>query len=884
MKISELRKLYVDYFVERGHKLVDSSPLLPHNDPTLLFTTAGMVQFKDLWAGLVKPLPYKKAVSIQKCLRAGGKGSDLENVGKTLRHHTFFEMLGNFSFGDYFKLEAIQYGWDFSTNVLKLPKEKIYASVYKDDEEAYNIWKDVIGLDPKRIVRLGDKDNFWGPAGDMGACGPCSELHIDMGAERSCGKPDCGVGCSCERYLEFWNMVFPQFNQQKDGSRLPLENRGIDTGMGLERLGTIIQGVGSPYETNEIAVIVEAVCQALKVKYKDSRVTTMSVNVIADHMRTLTFTLTEGIIPSNEGRGYVLRKILRRALRHSKKLGMDKPFMNELVDVVVQVMGDTYPEIKENSKQVAKIIRYEEERFLSTLNQGLEILESVIADLKGKNGNIISGEDAFKLYDTYGFPVDLTLEVAEEHGLEVNKIGFEQKLKEQKELAKKSWKGAGLDAVDSILIDILEEHGSTDFVGYETDTSQTEVIGILDKENKRIDKAATGQDITVILKQTPFYAESGGQVGDIGYIKTDSGKIIITDTQKTKSDIFLHKGKIIDGNISVGELAEAKIDTENRLATMRNHSATHLLQAALKQVVGKHITQSGSFVSPQILRFDFTHMEAITDKQLTEIELLINGYIMKNSAVCKEVMSKEEAKKTGAIAPFGEKYGEKVRVITMGDVSSEFCGGTHLDYTGQVGSFIILSEASIASGIRRIEALTGLNAVKHIQAQMNIISNLSKTLSISPREISGRIEAFQNEIKQVHQELDKLRQKESSSKINEILESPKKIGDINLITHKFEGIGMKELRAAADIIKDKAQNTVAVIGSVIDDKVALIAVSTKEIQGKIPAGDLVKEVAKIVDGSGGGRADMAQAGGKIPEKLDEALNNVEMIILNMLKK
>jgi alanyl-tRNA synthetase len=873
---NELRKLFTDFFAARDHRRVASSPLIPPDDPTLLFTTAGMVQFKPLWSGNV-PLPYRRATTVQKCFRAGGKGSDLENVGRTLRHLTFFEMLGNFSFGDYFKKEAIAWAWEFVTDVLRMPEENLYVSIFREDDEAFDIWHNLVGLSAERIVRLGEKDNFWGPAGETGACGPCTEIYIDLGKELSCGKPDCFVGCDCERYLEFWNLVFPQYDQQKDGTRLPLKNRGIDTGLGLERLACIVQKKKSLYETDLLYPIVEAACSVVGARYGDSPELSMSINVIVDHIRALTFVLSEGIVPSNEGRGYVLRRILRRAARHGKKIGTDQPFLYHLVDAVIDTMGTAYPEIKEHPQEVKKIIRVEEERFLRTLTQGIEILDAILEDLRAKNQSLIGGEDAFRLYDTYGFPLDLTYEIADEKGLHVDEEGFERCLKEQKSLARAARSAERLTAEEELLDDVLEQYGQTTFLGYETLSASSTIVAII-KKDARTQSISSGDEALVVLEETPFYAEAGGQLGDAGIIEKDGATFMVSDTQKTGTGLCLHKGQMTAGKLSVGDTVEARVDQEKRLATMRHHTATHLLQGALKRIVGKHITQSGSSVSPEHLRFDFTHIEPLSEEQLSRIEEMVNEQILLDRTVTHHVLPLEEARRMGAIAPFGEKYGATVRVIQIEDFSLEFCGGTHLDRTGKIGSFVIVSESSIASGIRRIEAVAGMVAFRRLAEQRRTLAALTKMLSASQDDIVRRIESLADETKSLRRTVQELRQAASAFELESLLRNHQKVKGVPLIVHKFQELEIADLRNLVDIVRAKMQQFIAVFGSVKESKVSLICAVSRDLEKKVPANRIVKEVAELVGGGGGGRADMAQAGGKDPEKLDEALARVSGIV------
>jgi len=875
LKSDELRKMFIDFFIERKHKHVPSSSLIPYDDPTLLFTTAGMVQFKPYWSGTV-PLPYRRATTCQKCLRVSGKGSDLENVGKTLRHHTFFEMLGNFSFGDYFKKEAIEWAWEFTTKIVKVPVDKLYVSIYEQDDEAFDIWHNLVGLSEDRIVRLGAKDNFWGPAGESGACGPCTELHIDLGKERSCGKPDCYVGCSCERYLEFWNLVFPQYDQQPDGSKPPLTNRGIDTGVSIERLSMIVQGANSLYENDIMLPIVNRVCELIGIDYyKDSQYQ-MSVNVIADHIRALTFTINEGVIPSNEGRGYVMRRILRRAVRHCKKIGLMDPFIYKVVDTVVERMGEAYPELKENPKRISEIIKLEEERFHKTIDKGLKILDGHIKSLKEEGENLIDGKFVFELYDTYGFPMDLTYEIAEENKLAVDEEGFQKNLDAQRTLARKSWKGAELVEDEKLFDNVLGKYGQTDFFGYETLFTKSEIVCLV--KNKVIVNAVNeGDEIEVVVKETPFYAEAGGQVADIGYIETDEGKIEIGDVQKTATEIYRHFGKVVKGHIKVHTVGKCVVDENNRLAIARNHSATHLLQSALRKVLGTHIKQSGSYVSPKNFRFDFTHNKAVSKEDLGKIEKIVSDLIISNLIVEKLVLPIEEAKKMGAIAPFGEKYGEVVRVIKMGDKSLEFCGGTHLENTSQIGQFIILSEYSVAAGIRRIEGITGDEAFKYNLAVRHIVDNLSKTLSVGKEEIADKVNKLVDESKELKKEVNKIRQKDNQTRVlKEIPHKKEKIGEAEFFYTEVPEMKVNELRNLSDVIMGHLS------GVCIISSPNMVIVNTGTFADKINSVELVGLMGEELGSGGGGKPNLAQVGVKYREKLPKAIDKAKEFIKKKL--
>jgi len=880
----EIREAYIQYFAEHDHRHVPSWPLVPPTDPTMLFTSAGMVQFKPYYSGTV-PLPYRRAVSCQKCLRAGGKGSDLENVGRTIRHLTLFEMLGNFSFGDYFKQEAIRWGWEFSTRILGLDADRIYVTIFRDDEEANEIWRKEIGLSADRIFRMGEKDNFWGPAGTTGACGPCTEFFYDLGPEQGPETPREGIAeGESERYLEYWNLVFPQFDQQPDGSRPPLKNRGIDTGLGLERTAAILQGVASPYETDIFRPIVDHACTLTGVRYKESREVQLSINVIADHIRALTFALSEGVLPSNQDRGYVLRRILRRALRHGRKVGCDRPFLFEIVDTVADVMGTIYPELKENPEQVKKVIRLEEERFSETLDQGMEILEGILGEMKADGRTAISGGDAFRLYDTYGFPVDLTLEIAHEKGLSVDGERFEALLAEQKRRSREAGREGESEERWRVLDDVVEAHGATRFVGYEKFECETTVLALLDEEGRRVEAAEPGWKGDVILAETPFYAEAGGQIGDQGRIAWDGGEAAVADTQKTSSELFVHRAELKSGQLRVGSVVAATVESDLRLATMRNHTATHLLQGALKRIVGSHITQSGSFVSPAGLRFDFTHLEALKPEQIEQVERMVNEQIVRDTPVKVEALPLEQARKQGAIAPFGEKYGETVRVVRIGDFSLEFCGGTHLDQTGKIGALLIKSESSIASGVRRIEALTGLGVLEDVQQQRAVLRQMGQQLSASIGDLPARIETLQRELRDSRKALEKARTGESSAAIERAIADAPEVAGTRVVVARLDGLDANALRRAADLVRAKCKDCVAVLASVAGERALLLCAVTKQRAKQLSAGELVSEIGAIAGLRGGGRPELAQAGGAASPALDDALSKAVDIVREKLGK
>jgi alanyl-tRNA synthetase len=875
MHSTEIRQKFLEFFKSKEHTIKSSSPLLPpSDDPSILFTTAGMVQFKPLWAGA--PLDFKRASTLQKCLRAGGKGSDLENVGKTLRHHTFFEMLGNFSFGDYFKKEAIVWAWEFVQDVVKLPKENIWVSVYKNDDEAYDIWNKIVGISADRIVRLGDKDNFWGPAGITGACGPCSEIYFDLGAERGCGSPDCKPGCDCERYLEFWNLVFPQFYQMEDGTRKTLERRGIDTGMGLERLSFLLQkDAKNNYETDLFKPIVEKIKEFTNVKYEGAN--KQSFHVIADHVRALTFALGENIMPSNEGRGYVLRRLLRRAVRHARKLDITEPFLYKLVDNVVNIMKVTYPELIESSNHTKRIILGEEERFRHTIDYGLYMLEDIIKKLKDKNQDTLSGDEVFRLYDTYGFPVDLMQEVVSEKGLEIDFAGFEKLMNEQKDRARLSWTGVEKAEVNPLHKEILKKYGEEKFLGYEKLKINTNIISLI-VNGKSVENMKAGETGEVFLKETPFYAESGGQVGDTGSLISNKGEAEVVDTKKVMQGVILHKVNVSAGGFAVGDNVEAIVDNERRLAISRHHTATHILQHALRQILGDHVKQSGSLVAPHKLRFDFTHFAPLEEVELVKIEEFVNEKIMEDAdAACYELPLKEALEK-GILAFFGEKYGDRVRVLDIGGYSRELCGGTHLNRAGKIGPFRIISESSVAAGIRRIEAVCGWESLKLINDDRNRLNQIGKLFKIDPENIVSEIKKLTDEHKKLSKDKEKRDLEGLKSKADKVLS--KFVNDIEVRTVNIGDAKIEHLRELSDkTVDDIKRNTISVLGSFFEGKVNLIVVVTDDLIKKgYNAGKIVKEIAAIVGGTGGGKPNKAQGGGNKPELLDKALSEVDEII------
>jgi alanyl-tRNA synthetase len=872
MKSTEIRKAFVDFFEKKGHTFVKSDNLVPQKDPSLLFTTAGMVQFKPLWIGA--PLSYSKAVSVQKCLRAGGKGSDLENVGRTLRHHTFFEMLGNFSFGDYFKKEAIEFAWEFLTDVLKMDTDNLWISVYKDDDEAFDIWNKVIGFPKERIVRLGDKDNFWGPAGPTGACGPSSEIHIDLGEEKGCGEPGCGVGCDCERYLEFWNIVFPQYDQQEDGTRIDLNRRGIDTGMGLERLCYILQGVNSNYETDLFKPIIEALSKITNTDYNENNC--HCFHVVADHIRALTFTFSENILPSNEGRGYVLRRILRRAYRFGKKLGINEPFLYKLVPVVVDVMREAYPELLESREHVTNVVKIEEENFEKTLNACEIMLEEIIQ--ASKKDKIIKGADIFKLYDTYGLHLEMIEDIADEQGISLETEVFNGLMAEQKERARGSWQG-GKDAMNfEIFNKILSEYGKTEFTGYEKIKDTAKVIVII-KDDKITDKADEGEEVYIVCNKTPFYAESGGQVGDVGNINNDSCNVEVTDTIKVIPEIIAHKVKVNKGFIKTGDIVELTVDKDIRKDIARNHTATHILHNVLREVLGDSVKQAGSYVANDRARFDFTYASAISKQVLDKIESLVNEKILENSEISTEDKSMKEAVDSGAMALFGEKYDDRVRVVCLGEYSKELCGGIHSNRTGDIGIFKIIAQSSVAAGIRRIEAVTGKYAYKYFKAKEEIINELTETLKSSEDRLLDKISGIILELKEKETYINKIKKQDSLGQIDSIINKAVEKNGIRIIAEKTEIDDVSIIKTIVDKIRNDNDDIIIVLASEISGKAVFVAgVSKVLIEKGYKAGDIVAKVSKIAGGGGGGRPDFAQAGGKDISKIEEALEAVVNLV------
>ncbi|HNW27219.1 MAG TPA: alanine--tRNA ligase [Spirochaetota bacterium] len=876
LKVMDLRKSFIEFFRERDHRIVPSSSLIPKDDPTLLFTTAGMVQFKPMFAGTVD-LEYTRASSVQKCLRT----SDLENVGKTKRHLTFFEMLGNFSFGDYFKKEAIEFAWDYSTKVIGFPAEKIWVSIYQDDDEAFALWNKNIGIPDKKIVRLGKADNFWGPAGDTGACGPCSELYIDRGEAYGCGKPDCKPGCECERFLEYWNLVFNQYNQDAAGKLHPLPRPGIDTGMGLERLAALVQNVDSVFETDEFISIIKFVCDRARIDYRDDK--KVPVNIIAEHARAITFAVSDGVYPSNDGRGYVLRRILRRAMRFTRQLGIAEPFIYAVVDPIVGIMGDFYPEIKESSVNVKKVIESEERRFLETLENGMDRLEEIMKECARGKEKIISGTDAFVLHDTFGFPLEMTREIALERGLDVDINGYKEEMDKQRERGKQSWKAAS-GSLDEACEAIGKSSPDTVFKGYESEKADS-TVDLLHDGNAAVDALAAGMKGLMVLKETPFYGESGGQVGDIGTITSSSGAVFRVEDTKKNNKTIIHVGEVTRGEFKKGDRVEAAIDVVNRNLIRANHTVTHLLHAALRTVLGAHVKQAGSLVAPDRMRFDFSHFNALSAGEIKEVEEMVNRKIWENIPVTTMVMKYQDAVKTGAMAVFDEKYEDTVRVVSVGDYSKELCGGTHAAVTGQIGLFKILREASPGAGVRRIEAATLRGVLERYNSHEETVSALVNLVNVSESSLVKKVDELVKRSRMLEKELEKLKKDSLSTGLDSILAGAESVDGVTIVSHTFNGMGADELRNLSDAIREKDQNAVVLFGSIADDKALLLFAATNNAVKKgIDCGKIIKEAATLVGGGGGGRKDMAQAGGKSPEGLEGAITKAVSMAREMAGK
>lgn len=875
---NEIRARFLKYFEDRGHTIVSSSSLVPHNDPTLLFTNAGMNQFKDCFLGEEKR-SYERAVTSQKCVRAGGKHNDLENVGRTARHHTFFEMLGNFSFGDYFKKEAIAYAWEFLTVDMGLDKDRLYVSVYTDDDDAANIWHHQEGIPRERIFRF-EEDNFWS-MGDTGPCGPCSEIFYDNGPEVGCDSPTCTVGCDCDRYMEIWNNVFMQFDRQPDGTLVPLPKPAVDTGMGLERLTTVMQGVQSNYDTDIIRKVIAYIEELSGKTYGNNEEDDVSMRVMTDHSRATAYLIADGVLPSNEGRGYVLRRIMRRAMRHAKMLGLEDPVLFKTAVFVLESMAEAYPEEVRRKDFIAKVVFNEEERFIQTLGNGLRILQEEIAGLSASKQTVIPGETVFKLYDTYGFPVDLTADIVEKDGYILDEKGFEACMEEQRAKARKHWKGSGEEAVSAIYKQLVEQGVRTEFSGYSKLEDQGKVLALI-RQEELVEESACGEAVEVITATTPCYGESGGQVGDSGEIITDEATLRIIDTTKPLPELYVHSCEVITGLIKKGTQATIKVDAERRQKIILNHTATHLLQAALQKLLGEHIKQAGSLVTAERLRFDFSHFSPVTTEELRKIEDEVNQQIRVNTQVESREMSADAAQEAGAMALFGEKYGDIVRVITVGDYSMELCGGTHVNAAGDIGLFRILSEGGIAAGVRRIEAVTGATALTQVQQQQQALQRLADLVKSDPQKLELRLQKLLEQQKETERELEQLQAKANVDRSSELIEQTQQVEGIKLLAVKIPGTDGKGLRDFSDQLRDKLGSGVLVLVSDADDKVALLVAVTKDLTDRVKAGNLIKPLAEIVGGRGGGRPELAQAGGSEADKIEKLLQAVPEQLKNIL--
>jgi len=869
VKSNEIRKKFLEFFNENGHTIVSSSSLIPDKDPSLLFVNAGMVQFKNLFLGIEKR-EYVRATTCQKCVRAGGKHNDLENVGKTLRHHTFFEMLGNFSFGDYFKEDAIAYAWKLLGDIYQLDKKKIWITVYKDDDEAAKIWKS-IGIREDRIVRLGEKDNFWS-MGEEGPCGPCSEILYDLGEHVGCKRPSCAVGCDCDRFLEIWNLVFMEFDRSGDGKMTKLPRPSIDTGMGLERIASIMQGKLGNYETDLFRPIITRLEDVSHNVYGENEKTDIAMRVISDHIRGATFVINDGVLPSKDGRGYVLRRILRRALRYGKKIGIEREFLSDLSSTVVDIMGDVYPDIKNNHPYIVRVIKGEEERFIETLSTGMKVYDEFVDEISSKGESVMSGEMIYKLYDTFGFPLDITAEMAQEDGLSMDMDGFARSLEEQKERSRTSSriKGEGLDQVH---VSVLKQGISSEFLGYDMVRIPEARIITLIKNDTMVDEIRAGETGEAFFDQTPFYAESGGQVEDEGTVDWTGGTARVTAAKKIKEDLFSHTIVVEKGILKKNQVVDLSINTERRKSIARNHTATHLLQYALRQILGDHVKQSGSLVDKDRLRFDFTHFQAMDESEVARVEDIVNEKIMEGIDVCTQKKSREEAMREGATALFEEKYGDEVRVVSISDFSAELCGGTHVRNTGEIGSFYIVSEGSLASGVRRIEAVTGKSALDYKRKMDATIRGIARVANTEPERVRERIENLVAELNAQSREMEKLKDELTGYKVEDAIKGASEKDGVKVVSLFVPNARAEDLRKVTDIIRDRVKSCVAVVGTRDNVKGMVIVAVSKDLLGKYNAGKMMKKMMEHYGGKGGGGPQIAQ-GGVPGDKIKAALSSV----------
>lgn len=870
MKSSEIRQKFLDFFARKDHKILPSASLIPQNDPTLLWINAGMAPLKDYFSGEATP-PKTRIATAQKCIRT----NDIENVGHTARHQTFFEMLGNFSFGDYFKEEAITWGYEFLTEELNLNPDNFVISIFKDDDEAFKIWHEKIGVPADRIVRMGKEENFWEIG--TGPCGPCSEIHYDRGEEFGCAG-GCELGCDCDRYLEIWNLVFSQYNKTESGEYVDLPDKNIDTGVGLERLASLLQDTPTNFETDLFKPIIDYITDHCAVEYGQQEETDIALKVIADHSRSVTFAIGDGALPSNEGRGYIVRRLLRRAVRYARELNLESPFLHQIVPVIVDIMGDYYSTIQKKEEQIKKIIKQEELKFQETLAQGMEILEQVITELEEQAVTEIPGEKVFMLYDTYGFPKELTAEIAQERGFTIDEPGYEKAMERQRARAREAREDHDREHKRVELFkSIRKQVENVEFIGYNNYKAETEVVSLVQDEEKMTSVPA-GQEAEVVLAKTPFYAENGGQVGDQGIISGASGRAEVIDTQEL-AEVIVQQVKVTEGELTTGEQVTASVDTELRKAAARNHTGTHLLHQVLKEVLGDHVNQSGSLVSPERLRFDFTHFEAVTESEIKEIETRVNNQILANLPVVTEEMSLEVAKEEGVTALFGEKYGEQVRVVKAGDYSKELCGGTHVESTGELGLFKIISESGIAAGTRRVECVTGKEALQYVNEQEEVIATLADKLKVHPEEVVQKVDKQQERIKELESEIASLKDKLAAFQTEELITEAEEIKGIKVIIERVTDLDAEGLRKMGDELKAELDSGIIILGSQLSDKVLFVAMVTEDlVEQGYHAGDIIGQVAQVAGGGGGGRSDMAQAGGSQPEKTTAALDEAREII------
>mgnify|MGYP004480438531 FL=1 len=880
--VNELRKMYLEFFESKGHLKMNSFSLVPHNDNSLLLINAGMAPLKPYFTGQEIP-PRRRVTTCQKCVRTG----DIDNVGKTARHLTFFEMLGNFSFGDYFKHEAIAWSWEFLTQVIGMDPDRLYPSIYGEDEEAFDIWTKEVGVPAEKITRFyrdpetGECDNFWEHG--AGPCGPCSEIYYDRGEKYGCGKPDCKVGCDCDRFMEVWNNVFTQFNGDGKGGYEELANKNIDTGMGLERLAVVVQDVDSVFDIDTMKAIRDHICEMSGKTYETDAMDDVSIRLITDHIRSSTFLISDGVMPSNEGRGYVLRRLIRRAARHGKLLGIQETFLAELAKTVIRESKDGYPELEEKKEFILNVLTQEENKFGKTIDQGLSILNEMEENMKAQGVKVLSGEDAFKLYDTYGFPMDLTEEILDEKGFTVDEAGFQECMKQQKEKARKARKVTNYMGADVTVYESIDPTITTEFVGYDRLTHDAPILAMTTETD--VVQALTDGDVgTIIVGETPFYATMGGQVGDTGVITTEQGEFVVEDTVKLVGNKVGHIGRVTKGMFTVGDVVTLKVDENRRMATCKNHSATHLLQKALRIVLGNHVEQSGSYNDAERLRFDFNHFQAMTAEEIAKVEAIVNEEIAANLPVVTEVLTIEEAKKTGAMALFGEKYGEKVRVVEMGDFSKEFCGGTHVKNTGAIGNFKIISENGVAAGVRRIEALTGVGVTKYYAELEERLNEAAKVVKATPATLVEKCEHLMAELKALQSENESLKSKAAKDALGDVMNQVVEVKGVKLLATSVPGVDMNGLRDLGDQLKDKLGDGVVVLASELDGKVNLIAMATDGAQAKgAHAGNLIKGIAALVGGGGGGRPNMAQAGGKNPAGIPNAIAEAAKVLDGQIK-